>query len=558
MNNYGNGGIGGDPVLADAQDGSALNNANFSRAVDGSSPRMQMFLWQFPGVRINTPAALAQSIAAGTAAFGPAVTSGGFTGDLALASPSDACTAITNPGAISGRIALIDRGTCTFVVKVANAQAAGAIAALVANNAGDAVLTMGGTNPAITIRSMLIGQTHGAWLKDALASGPGPVNATLTSTARRDVDLDNGIIAHEYGHGVSIRLTGGPSNVSCLSLAQSAGMGEGWSDWWALALTALATDAAEDPRGIGAYALGEGPNGPGIRNFPYSSDFAINPQTLSSINGTNQPHGVGEIWAQALWEVFWVLVGEHGFDPDVYAGTGGNHLALQLVMDALKLQSCEPTFLEARDAVLDADLVANGGANACLLWQAFAKRGMGTDADDTGNPNLTNATDGFAVPAGCEAVCGNETVDLGEQCDDGGTTPADGCSATCQVESFVSLFGTAQGGSVTLVVDGVTLQVGTTAGESAADVLAALAAAINASPTLQGLGTTASVGSGALATNGEVASFSIDDPGLSAEPQMNPPAVPALGPRGAALLVALLAACALGCAQPRKKQWTRR
>jgi len=179
---------------------------------------------------------------------------------------------------------------------------------------------------------------------------------------------------------------------------------------------------------------------------------------------------------------------------------------------------------------------------------------MGADADDTGNPNLTAATDGFAVPSGCEAVCGNATVDLGEQCDDGGTTPADGCSAACQVESFVTLFGTAQGGTVTLVIDAVTVPVGTTAGQSAADVLAALAAAINSNPTLQGLGTTASVVNGALVTNGEVSSVSIDDPGLSQEPQEDPPGVPALGPRGAALLVALLAACSFWCAQLRKNR----
>jgi len=53
---------------------------------------------------------------------------------------------------------------------------------------------------------------------------------------------------HEYGHGVSIRLSGGPSNAGCLSLAQSAGMGEGWGDWWALALTDKASRSATDRR----------------------------------------------------------------------------------------------------------------------------------------------------------------------------------------------------------------------------------------------------------------------------------------------------------------------
>jgi cysteine-rich repeat protein len=213
--------------------------------------------------------------------------------------------------------------------------------------------------------------------------------------------------------------------------------------------------------------------------------------------------------------------------------------------------------LEARDAVLDADLAGSGGANACLIWQAFAKRGMGADADDTGNPNLTAVTDGFAVPGGCEPVCGNTTVELGEDCDDGGTTPGDGCSATCRAESVVNLYGTAQGGTVTLVVDGVSVQVTTTPAQTAASVLAALAAEINGNPTLQGLGVTASVVDGELVVGGDVSSVTVGDPGLSEEPQGSPPEVPALGAPGAALLVALLGAGFLCCAQPRRN-WTRR
>jgi len=215
-------------------------------------------------------------------------------------------------------------------------------------------------------------------------------------------------------------------------------MGEGYGDFWGLALTAKVGDGPDDARSIGSYALGEGPNGPGIRNFPYSNDLLINPQTFVSVDGTNQPHGVGEIWAQALWEVFWNLVGAHGFDPDLYGGTGGNNLALQLVMDGLKLHGCEPTFLQARDAILDADLVDNAGANECLIWQAFAKRGMGVNADDTGNPRRLMVTEDFTLPAQCAVVCGNGVVDAGEQCDDGGTEDGDCCSSSCQFESPAS------------------------------------------------------------------------------------------------------------------------
>jgi len=441
VNNYGKGGTGGDPVNADAIDGLATNNANFSRAPEGTSPRMQMFRFEHTGVTIHAPTSLRQMLAGGTADFGPVLDATGITGDVVLGldppdaplfSTTDGCSAFTNGAQVSGKIAVIDRGECVFEQKVANAQAAGAIAAIVVNTEGDEVLRMGGSDPAVTIPSMLIGKSHGDAIKAALGSG---VNLTLSSLIQRDGDFDSGIIIHEYGHGVSIRLSGGPSNAGCLGLAQSAGMGEGWGDFWALALTAIASDQGTDARGLGTYAEGQGPNGPGIRNFPYSTDLLVNPQTFLSIDGTNQPHGVGEIWAQALWEMYWNLVAAHGFDTDLYGGAGGNNIALQLVMDALKTQGCDPTFLAARDAVLMADTVNNAGANQCLIWNAFAKRGMGEFADDTGNPRRLKVTEDFTVPSTCLPVCGNGVFESGEQCDDGNTLAGDCCSATCQFES---------------------------------------------------------------------------------------------------------------------------
>ena len=101
-------------------------------------------------------------------------------------------------------------------------EQAGAVAALISNDAGDEVILMGGTEPAIAIPSMFIGQSHGEMLAAELGNG---LNVRLSAEVQRDGDLDNGIIAHEYGHGVSIRLTGGPSNVGCLSLAQSRSNG---------------------------------------------------------------------------------------------------------------------------------------------------------------------------------------------------------------------------------------------------------------------------------------------------------------------------------------------
>src|SRR5262249_9789439 len=183
----------------------------------------------------------------------------------------------------------------------------------------------------------------------------------------RDGDLDNGIIIHEYGHGVSNRLTGGPANAHALHALHSGGMGEGWSDWWALMFTQRATDTQNQARPIGTYALAQGPNGGGFRTSPYSYDMTIDPHTFGDYNNDNEVHASGELWCSALWDMNWLLINRYGFSANVaagYTGTGsaGNILALKLVMDALKLQPANPTFCEARDAILEADTVLTGGA----------------------------------------------------------------------------------------------------------------------------------------------------------------------------------------------------
>jgi cysteine-rich repeat protein len=223
-------------------------------------------------------------------------------------------------------------------------------------------------------------------------------------------------------------------------------------------------------------------------------------------------------------------VNAYGFDSDFYAGNGGNNLAMQLVVDGLKLQACNPSFIEARDAVLMADLDETGGANECYLWRAFARRGIGKTAEISSNPNLVSqVVEDFSVPAQCDDFCGDGSVDAGEECDDGNQIAADGCAASCETESALLFTGSASGGNVTLVIDGVMLTVTTTAGQSAAEVAANLAAAINADATLIGLGVTAASSGDTLYTPGNITSLTIKDNGLA------PNSVP-LGPAAAPLL----------------------
>lgn len=404
--NYGNGGLGNDYVRAEAQDGSGLNNANFATPADGARPRMQMFVWIPPGGYVVTvnDGPIAGDYTATPAVFGPQLfETPPVSGDVTLANDgtgvtSDACEPLV--GFPAGHIALADRGSCNFTVKVKNAQAAGAVGAIIVNNVAGNPITMGGNDPTITIPSVMVSLDNGNLFKANL-----PFNATLRFTGEivpsRDSDLDSGVIIHEYGHGISNRLTGGPSTANCLGNAEQ--MGEGWSDWLALVLTTHPDDTSTTRRGIGTYVIFESPDGDGIRPTPYTTDLAVNPTTYGNIGGLAIPHGVGYAWSSMLWEVYWNLVDQYGYNPDVYADwtTGGNNLAIQLVIDGMKMQACRPGFVDGRNGILMADHALTGGVNQCAIWAGFAKRGLGFSADQGSNNSTTDGTEAFDLPPGC-------------------------------------------------------------------------------------------------------------------------------------------------------------
>ena len=279
--NFGRGGLEGDPLLADAQDGSGVNNANYTPTADGVSPRIQMFIFD----------------------------------------------------------------------------------------------------------------------------GPDP---------DQDGGLDADIILHEYTHGLTDRLIGGGVGLSAL---QAVGMAEGWSDFYALCLLAEPGDDIDGTYPVGGYSTwqfrGLSENYYyGIRRYPYTTDMSRDPLTFKDIDPAqisshagvprnpvwpfdvkeaSQVHRQGEVWCAMLWEMRANLVRKHGFEA-------GNRLTLQLVTDGLRLSPPNPTFVQARNAILLADRVWTDGANQFEIWSGFTKRGMGVNASAPSNGTTSGVVESFDLP----------------------------------------------------------------------------------------------------------------------------------------------------------------
>jgi extracellular elastinolytic metalloproteinase len=419
-NNYGRGGLEGDYVRCEAADGSGTNNANFSTPTEPTPgtgvPRMQMFLW--PGNQFGPQNEVVVdgtgSFGANWARYGPPATNAGVGGQIVLvndggALPTEGCGPLV--GFPAGAIALVDRGTCTFQQKSQNAQAAGASAVIIANNATGNIPILSGSfvNAPETIPSVGVSQADGAAIKAALPA-TGTVRKNPAHPGIRDGDFENGIIYHEYGHGLSNRLTGGPA-VNCLSGNEQAG--EGWSDYVAIgAMIDPALDDPQGPRGMGPYALFQpSREGNGIRPRPYSRNMEIQPFTYDSIksngwlNGASLalPHGLGHGWASGLWDMTWDLIDKHGFNPNVYEdwNTGGNNRAIQYVIDGLKLQGCGPGLVVASRAIITAADLVSGGEDTCMVWSSFARRGLGYSAVQ-GTTNRNDNDEAFDTHPDCQ------------------------------------------------------------------------------------------------------------------------------------------------------------
>lgn len=373
VDNFGRGGNGNDAVNAEAQDGGGTDNANFATPADGSAPRMQMYLWTGigPDARfdVTAPSSLAGSYGGNAATFGGALGATALSGQLALANDgtgvtSDGCESLGN--SLSGKIALVDRGSCDFTVKVLNAQKAGAIGVIVANNVGTTeYFAMGGSNRRITIPSMMIGFGDGQLLRSQ-AGVSGGMRAEASSALMLDGDLDADIVFHEYGHGLTWRMIGNMSGPI------AGALGEGSSDTLAFLLNG--DDA------IGEYSY----SSPiGIRRFRYEGY----PNTYSAVTGGGV-HNDGEIYAAIMWRLRGLYLG---------AGLTADALLVDWVQSMNYIPS-SPSFENMRDGLLQ----SVDPSRTCLVWRAFAAGGVGVGSKATVRGSRVTITESFTLPAACQ------------------------------------------------------------------------------------------------------------------------------------------------------------
>lgn len=417
--NMGRGGAGSDGLLAEAQDYSGRNNANMSTPSDGASPRMQMYIFDGSASATATINSMPPtSPTTNTATFGPQ--SYNVTAELVLvndgdSTPTDGCSA-SYMTSVVGKIALVDRGNCTFVSKVQNAQTNGAFAVIIMDNQSNGTPPPLSGNGSTTIPAVSVTRLVGQSLRVL----PAGTTATLarTATVDRDGTLDNAIVAHEWGHYISNRLIGDGNGISNL---QAVGMGEGWADFHSMLLIVKGEDAlvASNANFNGVYGMagytsyGQDPQGYywGIRRVPYSTDMTKNGLTFKHIqdnvalpasvptsfgqNGrsNSEVHNTGEVWATMLWECYAGLLR----DTQRLTFEQARDRMRSYLVAAYKATALMPTFVDARDALLSV-AAARDTADYAIFWTAFAKRGIGMlavapDRDATGNIPVVESFD---------------------------------------------------------------------------------------------------------------------------------------------------------------------
>jgi len=232
-----------------------------------------------------------------------------------------------------------------------------------------------------------------------------------------DGDYDMSVIGHEYGHAITNRMINGPA----AGFASPQGMSESWSDL--IAMEIVNEHGYANP-GIRAYTIGEYVTTDpvaGIRNYNMSNS----PLNYSSIDYDFvglQVHASGETWSATNFDIRSAMIARYGAGTPALqkscangltpvTSCPGNRRWAQLMFDSFPLMTFSPvSMVQSRDAMLAADMIRFGGANQDILWNAFAKRGLGEGAASNGAGDA-NPTPGFTSPFANEATVTFKPVD---------------------------------------------------------------------------------------------------------------------------------------------------
>ncbi|MFG1994296.1 M36 family metallopeptidase [Actinoplanes sp. NPDC048988] len=229
-----------------------------------------------------------------------------------------------------------------------------------------------------------------------------------------DGDYDMSVIAHEYGHAVTNRMIAGPDG----GLSSPQGMSESWSDQ--LAIEYLYEHGYQKTYTVGEYVTSDA--NAGIRNY----NMSRNPQlTYASVDYDLvglQVHASGELWSATNFDIRKAFMQRYGSGSPALqkscangrtpvTSCPGNRRWIQLVFDSfLLMANSANSMVDARDALLGADLVRFGGRNQDLLWNAFARRGLGQNALSNGATDADPRPD-FTSPYAKEATVTFRPVD---------------------------------------------------------------------------------------------------------------------------------------------------
>jgi extracellular elastinolytic metalloproteinase len=227
---------------------------------------------------------------------------------------------------------------------------------------------MGGDDTTVTIPGVMVSKSDGATLK-TLAGQATTMRLRSPSPFMKDASLDSDVVWHEYGHGLTWRMIGNMKG------PLAGAIGEGMSD-------VLSVIVNDDPV-VGEYSSTDPA---GIRSASYENY----PNTYGDIVGT-EVHADGEVYGAIGWDLW-----------KQYKAAGlGRSAVLADLVNGMNFTPSTPTYEQMRDGILNGLVASGQGARQCMVWNSFAKYGVGVGAVGKVVGQQARVTESFAKPASC-------------------------------------------------------------------------------------------------------------------------------------------------------------